>query len=181
MDSPTHRANILGANYTEIGVGLATGTYQGGEAVFVVQFFAAPQRNSEPSVVATNEEPVVAGTGTQVSVVAAGQEAESAVLGAATPAAPTLSFVDRVASSPRTFASYALAALALFFAALLLIGIVPVRKHTHHGLAVLNGVFLVVVLVSLLYINRTYLVPSVSVPANTLGASVVTGLSLTDH
>ena len=42
MDSPTHKANILGNHFTEIGVGVATGTYQGQEAVFTVQFFASP-------------------------------------------------------------------------------------------------------------------------------------------
>lgn len=42
LKSPTHRANILKHNFTEIGVGVATGTYKGKEAVFVVQFFGKP-------------------------------------------------------------------------------------------------------------------------------------------
>jgi len=42
LNSPTHRANILKAQFTEIGVGIATGTYKGREAVFVVQFFGKP-------------------------------------------------------------------------------------------------------------------------------------------
>ena len=46
MASPTHRANMLDPHYTQIGVGMATGTYQGQEAVFVVQFFASPQQQS---------------------------------------------------------------------------------------------------------------------------------------
>src|SRR3989344_9385295 len=39
MNSPTHRANILNAGYTEIGIATAMGTYQGHETIFVVQFF----------------------------------------------------------------------------------------------------------------------------------------------
>lgn len=42
MDSPTHRANIVNANYTEIGVGTAKGTYDGFDTVYVVQLFGAP-------------------------------------------------------------------------------------------------------------------------------------------
>src|SRR3989344_6080233 len=39
MNSPTHRANILNAGYTEIGIATATGKYQGHETIFVAQFF----------------------------------------------------------------------------------------------------------------------------------------------
>ena len=42
LDSPTHRANILKEQYTEIGIGIATGTYKGKDATFVVQFFGKP-------------------------------------------------------------------------------------------------------------------------------------------
>lgn len=43
MNSPTHRANIVKSNYTEIGTGIATGTYKGKEATFVVQHYANPR------------------------------------------------------------------------------------------------------------------------------------------
>ena len=42
LKSPTHRANIMKANFTEVGIGVATGTYKGKEATFVVQFFGKP-------------------------------------------------------------------------------------------------------------------------------------------
>ncbi len=42
MASPTHRANIIKPVYTDVGVGIAQGIYQGQPATFVVQFFAAP-------------------------------------------------------------------------------------------------------------------------------------------
>lgn len=42
MASPTHRANMVKAAYTEIGVGIAQGTYKGAPATFVVQHFAKP-------------------------------------------------------------------------------------------------------------------------------------------
>jgi hypothetical protein len=42
MASPTHRANMVKASYTQIGVGVAQGMYQGQQATFVVQYFASP-------------------------------------------------------------------------------------------------------------------------------------------
>lgn len=42
MKSPRHRDNIVNANYTEIGVGTAKGTYEGYDTVYVVQLFGTP-------------------------------------------------------------------------------------------------------------------------------------------
>lgn len=44
MRSPGHRANIVNNNYTEIGIALASGMYQGHEATFVVQYFGRPSK-----------------------------------------------------------------------------------------------------------------------------------------
>ena len=43
MNSPTHKANIVKNAYTEIGTGVATGTYQGNPTIFVAQVFAKPK------------------------------------------------------------------------------------------------------------------------------------------
>ncbi|MBU6323524.1 MAG: hypothetical protein KGI41_00705 [Patescibacteria group bacterium] len=42
MNSPEHRANILLPQFTEIGVGYATGTYEGYPATFTVELLATP-------------------------------------------------------------------------------------------------------------------------------------------
>lgn len=39
MNSPGHRANILNADFEEIGIGIAQGEYQGHNSIFVVQMF----------------------------------------------------------------------------------------------------------------------------------------------
>ncbi|MBX4198760.1 CAP domain-containing protein [Candidatus Parcubacteria bacterium] len=44
LASPTHRFNILRPQYTEIGIGTATGIYNGRQATFVVQMFANPAK-----------------------------------------------------------------------------------------------------------------------------------------
>jgi len=53
MNSPTHKANIVNAKYSEIGIGVARGRYEGFDTVFVVQLFGTPA-----------ERPRVASTGT---------------------------------------------------------------------------------------------------------------------
>ncbi|MFN3188580.1 MAG: CAP domain-containing protein [Candidatus Paceibacteria bacterium] len=50
MNSPTHKANVIGAQYTEIGIGTAKGKYRGHPTVFVVQLFGTPAKR--PVVVA---------------------------------------------------------------------------------------------------------------------------------
>ncbi|MFA5841192.1 MAG: CAP domain-containing protein [Candidatus Paceibacterota bacterium] len=47
MNSPTHKANIVKGNYTEIGTGIATGLYKGRETVFVAQVYANPLLKTE--------------------------------------------------------------------------------------------------------------------------------------
>lgn len=42
MDSPGHRANILGKQWTEIGVGIVKGNFQGSEQILAVQEFGLP-------------------------------------------------------------------------------------------------------------------------------------------
>lgn len=39
MDSPAHRANILKADYEEVGIAVATGEYKGRETTVIVQMF----------------------------------------------------------------------------------------------------------------------------------------------
>jgi hypothetical protein len=57
MNSPTHKANIVKGSYTEIGTAIATGTYKGKDAVFVVQHYASPrvaEKNIFPSTTSAN-------------------------------------------------------------------------------------------------------------------------------
>ncbi len=60
MHSPSHRANIVNPNYTEIGIATAQGVYKGRTAIFVVQMFGRPlEKNNFVAVVATSSTPQV--------------------------------------------------------------------------------------------------------------------------
>ncbi len=43
LDSPLHRENILGANYSEIGLAVVSGEFQGKQTTVVVQLFGSPR------------------------------------------------------------------------------------------------------------------------------------------
>ena len=42
LNSPTHRANIMDANFTQIGIATSQGMYEGHQTTFVVQMFGTP-------------------------------------------------------------------------------------------------------------------------------------------
>ena len=49
MNSPAHRENILKRQFTEMGVGVAAGYYEGYNTLFIVQFFGHPMVQAENS------------------------------------------------------------------------------------------------------------------------------------
>lgn len=48
MDSPSHRANIVNSEFTEIGIGTAVGVFEGRQTIFVAQFFGLPANPAVP-------------------------------------------------------------------------------------------------------------------------------------
>ncbi len=92
MRSPTHQANVVGRNYTEMGTGIASGRYKGRQSIFVAQLYGTPKFGSQPAVRSLQ----------QASAVTAS------------------SYLDRLASSPREtadavlFAALGVVVMALF-------------------------------------------------------------------
>ena len=52
MNSPSHRANIVNENFTEIGIAISQGSFEGKQTIFVVQMFGKPRK-----VLASNQIP----------------------------------------------------------------------------------------------------------------------------
>jgi hypothetical protein len=48
MTSPSHRKNILNPDFTDTGIGLASGSFEGAETTFVVQHFGKPAPIPQP-------------------------------------------------------------------------------------------------------------------------------------
>lgn len=168
MNSPTHRANIVKPQYTEIGIGTAEGMYKGEKVTFVVQFFATPMKAApvrtqlaadvpapreslsvtdltpRAAEEAPTKEPEVAGeqTGTEQAperLAQALKSAEAAAAGAAT--------------SPSRTLFYVLWGVVLVAVTLLLIG--AVRHARLPYFEVVGGAFVIILIaLAVIYVNQ---------------------------
>jgi uncharacterized protein YkwD len=161
MNSPTHRANIMNAHFTEIGIATAVGTYEGHQTVFVVQMFGTPTTAPTGKVVAINnptsaKEIAVAKSDVLGAAVVTKKPETAKPVAAATvsttpktvTASPPPELIARAEASPQTtlrFVYLALGALILL-AMLSVTGFEFKRHHTRHAFA---GAFLIVLLVGL--------------------------------
>ena len=80
MSSPKHRENILNEKYTEIGIAMAEGTYEGHPTTFVVQVFGTPIASAAGVSPAKN---VIPDEPTELAVTTV--SANEQVLGSSTP------------------------------------------------------------------------------------------------
>jgi hypothetical protein len=142
MASPTHRANIVKPQYTQVGFGTANGTYEGRETTFVVEFFAAP--------------PTPSGVGAPTASVGAAAPAEGApapspavsVLGSQTQTSPAspgwLSSLFLLASPLHTLTTMFTVLFAII-AVLFTIAIL-VRGKSQHPTVLIGGTLLLLVI-----------------------------------
>lgn len=160
MKSPSHRENILNINFTEIGIATATGTYEGREALFVVQFFGRPTQKAAVVSIAKPINPEVEDLNPVIAEKAA---ADPEVLSATSVKEnlpqelnepindPAASKMAVAFSSPRNMTQAFYAILMMFFTIALIIYIAERRKHPH--LAV-NGAFVLVIAGMIIAMNK---------------------------
>lgn len=160
MASPTHKANIVKGNYTEIGTGVASGRYNGMPATFVAQVYANPLpktfQQTEPSPVKINKieikkiEDVTGGEPANVlgsEVVANTTNASEAT----TNPIQQPTFFQKLLASPRNTTNMILFIIfgIIFFVLLLYLFI----KMNHHKDLITNGLFILAVIGVIFIIN----------------------------
>ncbi|HUQ30232.1 MAG TPA: CAP domain-containing protein [Candidatus Paceibacterota bacterium] len=179
MNSPTHHANIVKAEYTEVGIGVAQGMYEGREAAFVVQFFATPPPKvaAAPSPTATSAKPkevaIIAAPTTSPSV-----STSTAVLGVeASQAAPPekQNFFKRILVTPRSSMEI-LGTLFVALIAVLFALAVSMGAHMRHPRIIAVSVFLITITSGALILN-TWTAGDVILPVDTQSASIATALA----
>lgn len=189
MNSPSHRANIVKKDYTEIGIGVATGTYQGRSTVFVAQFFGKPlvlatttpspiteeptvkKEVTKPTTVPTKPVPTPTPVAQPTEVVILGEETtvNSAVNApiTTTPIDKTseVNFLERISTSPSNSLKYVYYVIALFV--LLSISLVVfIKTQVKHPRMVLRGVALVAVIAIFSFVNFRMLDIHTRVPSD---------------
>lgn len=167
MASPSHEANIVKPQYTQVGFGTADGTYDGKKTTFVVEFFATPLATS---TVEAKPAPIAVAAPERVTLAST----TAAILGAATPAsaprtnlkpaasppapilahagAPQANFADRLLSSPFTAMEFVLALLFALFAALVAASMVRHWRLPHPHVLV-GGALLLALSFGLIALN----------------------------
>lgn len=161
MNSPAHRANIEKGVYTEIGTGVATGIYQGREAVFVAQVYANPAPRAQAPV------PAAAKTAEPEAprALSDAAPAETVVLGAETAVAnpvpeeampdgglARVSLFDRMMAAPQ----HALESALIVLLAVFIVGVglkLAVRSHIKHRDLITNGLAVIAIIVGALFVN----------------------------
>ncbi len=178
MASPTHRANIVKGNYTEVGTGVATGSYEGKETVFVAQVYANPAPHiatiapeqitpiKAPTkvvnktakiptlpVVVEKKNPEVLGTETNQTP-KVGIEAPSP-LNVTAPLPPQPTYWQTLFASPRATTNALLFIIDTIIAiSLMLYYFIKIRNH--HRDLIVNGL-MVLVVISGIFIVNSYL------------------------
>lgn len=99
MGSSGHRANILRSDFTEIGVGVANGTYKNKDATFIVQIFAKPR------VEAPKPAKVVAVKAAPVAKVVAPETVQTKLVKEVQKAIAPVAAVHQATSTPETSSS----------------------------------------------------------------------------
>lgn len=156
MNSPTHRANIVKQTYTETGIGMAQGVYQGRSTIFVVQFFGTPAIASvsvpaaTSSAVVKKRKPVVTAT-TTVSVVTASTTKDIPQVAGAQSDQKT-SAIETLATSPRHVGNYTLTILLFLVLAALLLAVFVNIKIQHPRIIIL-GVIIIMIIAGLITFN----------------------------
>ena len=176
MQSPAHRANILKQDYTQIGIGIADGMYQGRETTFVVQFFGSPAA-SAPAAASARPAHVAQPIAHVAPTTPVETAAPAQVLGSQTAIKTQSSpWWMQIAASPHTWMTYALIAVGAFFALFLLLGLVPRGGRRLHGSALVNGSGLVAVMLALMVFNGSVTGSAIVSPPDSQHASAALAL-----
>ncbi|MDQ5922322.1 MAG: hypothetical protein QG614_235 [Patescibacteria group bacterium] len=202
MNSPTHRANIVKKEYTEIGIAVANGMYKGRKTVFVAQFFGTPiastsnvttlPKETKPSVVVKdNEEPIVEenvlAESTPVvttELAQAGQPAnqilgeESVATNIEVPTTKTntlKSIFQNILTSPRESVGYMYGLITVLFLLAMTLGYF-VKSELRHPKTLARGVAMIAFIGILSVVNLKMLDHKTQVPVNEITANVIDAL-----
>jgi hypothetical protein len=155
MASPEHRANIEKGQYTEVGTGVATGMYQGQQAIFVAQDFANPLPVSTQTVpanttVETTPTNNIATTKEPTNVLGA----ETVINTPVTPAKQPTPWQMLIAS-PRHVTDIILY-VVFGIIVLALLSYIFIKRKNHHIDLITNGL-IVIAVVGAIFVGNYYL------------------------
>ncbi len=178
LNSPTHYANIIKPQYTEVGYGIANGTYEGRATTFVVEFFATPApvvatTPSHPAPIATTPPTPTPTTPVANTPHILGTEAAVSGVPALGTNAPlhTSSIFAWMLTSPTSTVEMILSFSALIVALLFAIALIRKGERVKHANLIAGGALLLLVFSGSLLFDSMY-ADKVGLPQDSLSASV---------
>ncbi len=194
MNSPTHRANILRGGFTQMGIGVAKGIYEGRDTVFVAQLFGAPAKAGTeappaPSLVGTEvasniapEKPAISGSNEKEGGGLALAPENTKVLGEETAAAGQTNiapressvklFLEKVLTSPGDYLTYVYIAIGILVLIAVLL-VVFIKREIRHPAVIFRGLCMLAVIALLAYLNFKALHINTEVPENAANSSTL--------
>ena len=173
LNSPGHRANILNAGFTDIGMAAARGEFEGQPAIYVVELFGTPAavfpaatvpvvKAQKPAAQAPMAVATTSG-GSFVAIKGATSPAATAtpqVVSVSAPApapsqTPSVNFVQQALADPRRAIDYFYLAIILLFAAALLVNVF-VKIRIQHPQVILGGMLVVLVVGLFIVLNQRF-------------------------
>lgn len=163
LNSPSHKANIVKENYTEMGTGIALGVYKGYNTVFVAQVYAnpfpvvetQPQSTKKEVKIKTVEIPekIIAKENTNVlgAEVAKNSESKNNIYLPVELPKPT--FWQKLFASPRNTTNIILfSVFGIIFTALLLY--IVIKTKNHHKDIITNGLLMLSLVLAIFVANN---------------------------
>lgn len=164
LASTSHRDNILSPNFTEIGIAIAEGEFEGKETTYVVQMFGTPApvverpvvNNVEPKVIVkeqveTETEKYIEVQNEEITV----EEPVGAVRQAEAPGYDKyVTWYEWVALNPEKTIEYALYTAASLIAILLIL-MIFINIKIQHPKSLTYGFFILAILLISIYLHRS--------------------------
>ena len=175
LNSPTHRANVLNPNFTEIGIATAQGQYKGNQTLFVVELFGMPARQKVTQVTAiaapvsplpkptSQTAPIVAGESVQAELLIVDDSPSFVSVQNTDPTLeekevvpneiPRISWFSKFLLNIDTYIAIILE-IAVVAIILALTGLTTREWQKHHRKHMVYGILMTVILTSFLFIGR---------------------------
>jgi len=178
MNSPSHRANIIKQDYTEIGIGIASGFFEGKSSVFVVQFFGKPNLINTERIVSDSSTLPPLGQSSEDTIVQKPVDdlEEAQVLGQQTATGQTNTLrltIQKILSSPLTSLNYLYLILTTIIVVVALL-IFLKKHHINHRQVLNRALALVAIILIISFVNAKMINFELSIPTSDISANTVT-------
>lgn len=154
MNSTAHRENILNSKFTEVGFGITKGVYENKEAVFVVQMFGHPAKVNIPAQTKIAK--------TNIPETPSAEASIPEVAGASAEKISQASIIQKIIAAPKASSNIILLVILVVVTVAILLNLF-IRFEIQHPDLILNGLILLLIITSVIAVNKYLLSPNLKI------------------